>query len=233
MKFIRRVIWYLQRNSFYTFDRALTILRMLIGAPELYYRLYVIEKYRDIKLFNFSSWHHSCRYLVASRDGVRVFIKLGHNFLIHNEVEASRLLRKSGSDLVLEVIDHRISRLFSSYVTFPFLEGYAPLDEIGSMSADQRSIVEHQLKLFLAQIKSVGIVHRDIKPANIFVEKSGVSVKVIDFAMSLGENLETVQYALFNDFIQWDMGGDYKMPNGEWCDDYAMELIFKQLSARF
>lgn len=229
MKFVRRVIWYLQRNSFYTFDRLLTMLRMIIGAPELWYQLYWVRGYRDIKLFNVADWHHSCRYLVAKRDGVQLFIKLGHDFLIHNEVEASKSLRSVGSRFVLEASDYRISPFFSSFVSFEFLNGYTPLDGADKFSEEKLIAIRAQLREFLQQMKSVGIIHRDIKPGNIFVATDSHDVKVIDFAMSLGPNLRPVRYALFNRFIQWDMGGDYKKPNGEWSDDYAMELVVGRL----
>lgn len=231
MKLLKRIAWYIKRNSFYKFDWLLTVARFLIGYPELFYRLHYINSYKSIKFFNFFDWHHSCCYLTAYKNNVPVFIKIGKNFLINNEITSSEILNSLNNDTVLNVLDSRLSKIKSSYVVFEYLEDHIPLDNIECLTAEIINTIKIQLYNFIDAIEKESIVHRDIKPSNIFVKKDGSSLKVIDFAMSEGPCLQKVEYKFFNNFIHSDMGGNYKLPSGEWNDRYAIDLIIQKLDS--
>jgi len=223
-RFFARARWWIERHSFYTLDRIITFVRMLIGFPELWLHLR-FNGYRKIELFQVASWHHSCRYLLAERDGQKVFIKLGRSFLIHNEVVAGEKLQISKPDMIPRVLDYRLSSVLSSYVCIEFLTDYSPMETVKALPRQTREILQKRLLEFCDELERQGIKHRDIKPANIFISNDQSDVKVIDFAMSQGPGFAPVKYSLFNDFILWDLGGGYKYAEDQWNDRLAVELI--------
>lgn len=223
-RFLARAKWWIERHSFYALDRIITFLRMLIGFPELWLHLRA-KGYRNIELFQITSWHHSCRYLLAERDDQKVFIKLGRSFLIHNEVAAGEKLHASRPDMIPRVLDYRLSSVLSSYVCVEFLCDYSPLETVAVLPQQTREMLEKRLLEFCDELERHGIKHRDIKPANIFISNDQSDVKVIDFAMSQGPGFAPVKYSLFNDFILWDLGGGYKYADDQWNDRLAVELI--------
>ena len=223
-RFVARAKWWIQRHSFYTLDRIITFSRMMIGFPELWLHLRS-KGFRKIRLFQVKSWHHSCRYLLAERDGGKVFIKLGRSFLIHNEVVAAEKLHASKPDLIPRVLDYRRSSVLSSYVCIEFLTDYSPMETASVLLPQTREMLERRLLELCDELELQGITHRDIKPANIFISNDQSDVKVIDFAMSQGPGFAPVKYAIFNDFILWDLGGGYKRADNQWDDRLAVELI--------
>lgn len=231
-RFVARAKWWIERHSFYTLDRIITFLRMLFGFPELWLHL-TLNGYRKIELFQVTSWHHSCRYLLAERNGRKVFIKIGRSFLIRNEVVASEKFRGSKADLIPEVLDYRLSSVLSSYVCIEFLTNYSPMESASGLAFETRQMLEEKLGELCDELERQGITHRDIKPANIFIANDQSDIKVIDFAMSQGPGFAPVKYAIFNEFILWDLGGGYKHADDQWDDRLAVELILADRSLPF
>lgn len=197
---------------------------MLLGFPELWLHL-TFNGYRRIELFQVSSWHHSCRYLLAERNGRKVFIKIGRSFLISNEVVAGEKLKDVQPGMIPEVLDYRVSPIFSSYVCIEFLTNYSPMESAAALKPETREMLGRKLSELCDELERQGITHRDIKPANIFIANDQSDIKVIDFAMSQGPGFTPVKYSLFNEFILWDLGGGYKHADDQWDDRLAVELI--------
>lgn len=223
-RFLARGKWWIERHSFYALDRILTFTRMLFGFPELWLHL-TLNGYRKIELFQVTSWHHSCRYLLAEKNGQKVFIKIGRSFLISNEVVASEKLQASMPDMIPEVLDYRLSPILSSYVCIEFLTNYSPMESAAGLAPETREMLGEQLGKLCDELERQGITHRDIKPANIFIANDQSDIKVIDFAMSQGPGFTPVKYSIFNSFILWDLGGGYKYADDQWDDRLAVELI--------
>lgn len=129
--------------------------------------------------------------------------------------------------MVPEVLDSRVSAIFSSYVCIEFLTNYSPMESAAALKPETREMLGQKLSELCDELERQGITHRDIKPANIFIANDQSDIKVIDFAMSQGPGFTPVKYSLFNEFILWDLGGGYKRADGQWDDRLAVQLILE------
>ncbi len=126
--------------------------------------------------------------------GIKVVVKFLHDELSDSPAAAKRVAWEAAaaarvqSAHVVKVLDHGVAD-GAPYIVMELLEGRdlrAVLEARGPLSAEETSVIVHQLAKALAKTHAQGIVHRDVKPSNIFlVDGEGETfVKLLDFGLA-------------------------------------------------